>query len=88
MDPEQPARRHRRRVVRPAGTVGGDEAALRTSVPVPAADEVTWARPPADAASADRTPVRRAPDDEDVGWGAAASDSNDERLTRDRPPHW
>lgn len=31
---------------------------------------------------------RRAPDDEDVGWGAPVDDSNDELLTRDRPPHW
>jgi hypothetical protein len=31
-------------------------------------------------------PVRSA-DDTDVGWGEA-SDANDDRLRRDKPPHW
>lgn len=75
--------------MRPAGTVGGDEANLRTSLPAPAPDEVTWGTPAQPEASPARPqPARRAPDDEDVGWGAPASDSNDDRLTRDRPPHW
>lgn len=29
----------------------------------------------------------RSRDDSDVGWGDA-TDSNDDRLRRDRPPHW
>jgi hypothetical protein len=74
-------------VVRPAGTVGGDDANLRSSFPAPAPEEV-----PAPS-GADRPPTRRtapgrAPDDEDVGWGAPGADSNDDRLARDRPPHW
>lgn len=77
-------------MVRPAGTVGGDEANLRSSLPAPSSgDAVTWGRP-VGGGEASGTPgrVRRAPDDEDVGWGAPVSDSNDDRLTRDRPPHW
>ncbi len=75
--------------MRPAGTVGGDEANLRSSFPAPTpADEVTWARPAPEAPAGPPHGPVRAPDDEDVGWGAPASDSNDDRLTRDRPPHW
>jgi len=29
----------------------------------------------------------RAADDSDVGWGDA-DDANDDRLRRDKPPHW
>ena len=76
-------------MVRPAGTVGGDEANLRSSLPAPSSDDaVTWGRPVDGEAHAAAGRVRRAPDDEDVGWGAPGSDSNDDRLTRDRPPHW
>ena len=78
-------------MVRPAGTVGGDETNLRSSFPAPPPNEAaTWGRT-AGGGEAQGTPgpVRRAPDDEDVGWGAPpVSDSNDDRLTRDRPPHW
>ncbi|MDC7123107.1 hypothetical protein OMK64_16365 [Cellulomonas fimi] len=35
----------------------------------------------------DRALPLRALDDSDVGWGREP-DSNDERLRRDRPPHW
>jgi hypothetical protein len=80
-------RKRRRRAVRPAGTVGGDEANLRSSFPAPAPDEVTWGKQtPGSSARPART--SRAPDDEDLGWGAPAADSNDDRLNRDRPPHW
>lgn len=87
--PGQPSRRRPRRVVRPAGTVGGDEANLRTALPVSPPDDLTWGRPtPGGDPSGAGAPVRRAPDDEDVGWGAPVVDSNDDRLSRDRPPHW
>ena len=76
----------RRRAVRPAGTVGGDEANLRSSLPLPPPDESAWGRAPGQGQRPE--PVRRAPDDEDVGWGARSDDTNDDRLTRDRPPHW
>ncbi len=89
MTPE-PRRHPRRRVVRPAGTVGGDEANLRSSFPAPQAPEGQSPDRDGSGASLASPPRagRRAPDDEDVGWGAPAPDSNDDRLARDRPPHW
>ncbi|WP_456788387.1 hypothetical protein [Cellulomonas sp. P5_C5] len=30
----------------------------------------------------------RSADDSDVGWGDRATDSNDDRLHQDKPPHW
>lgn len=35
-------------------------------------------------------PVRRAPDDSDVGWGERVADPSDDdrRYLEDRPPHW
>lgn len=30
----------------------------------------------------------RSADDSDAGWGERSSDANDERLLRDKPPHW
>lgn len=30
----------------------------------------------------------RSDDDDDVGWGEPAEDDDDERFTRERPPHW
>lgn len=75
--------------MRPAGTVGGDEANLRSSFPAPSSDDaLTWGRRAAGEARATPGRIHRAPDDEDVGWGAPVSDSNDDRLARDRPPHW
>jgi len=79
--------------VRPAGTVGGDDRVLRSSLPAPGAQSTQDAQdaqdvrtsPPAPPAAA--TPAR-APDDLDVGWGPAVDDSNDDRLTREKPPHW
>ncbi len=44
---------------------------------------------PSGGPPADTEPVR---DDTDVGWGddagVAASESEDDRWLRDRPPHW
>lgn len=101
--------------MRPAGTVGGDETWLRSSVPAavpnPAAalDPVTGEAPVRDPVSVPATqqastttasaptapapvhePVvaRRSLDDSDLGWGDRADDSNDDRLQRNRPPHW
>ncbi|MCL2463539.1 MAG: hypothetical protein FWF28_00505 [Micrococcales bacterium] len=88
MTDDQP--RRPRRVVRPAGSVGGDESNLRSSCVAPS-DEVRQASSFAvslGSGPARPTSVRRAPDDEDVGWGAPVADSNDDRLRRDRPPHW
>jgi hypothetical protein len=38
----------------------------------------------------DETPVLpvRSPDDTDAGWGERPEPDDDERLNRDRPPHW
>jgi hypothetical protein len=49
--------------------------------------------PPADRRPArpDDDPVlpEQSRDDTDLGWGERASqDDDDERLLRDRPPHW
>jgi len=30
----------------------------------------------------------RSQDDTDIGWGEAPEPDDDERLYRDRPPHW
>ena len=30
----------------------------------------------------------RSPDDTDVGWGEQPEPDDDERLYRERPPHW
>lgn len=38
----------------------------------------------------DETPVlpTRSRDDTDVGWGEPPESGDDDRFTRDRPPHW
>lgn len=81
----RPARRSRR-VVRPAGTVGGDDANLVSSHPAVAADPPPVGKPVAPVAE----PVvgGRSADDTDVGWGDREAGSNDDRLTQDKPPHW
>jgi len=97
MDDEPTRPRPRRRASRPAGTVGGDETVLRSSFPAPseatAESAEAAAEPAADAAPPltgrrEHRGGRRAPDDQDVGWGAPVDDSNDDRLSRERPPHW
>ncbi len=90
MPSDEPREPRRRRAVRPAGTVGGDEANLRSSFPAAGNDEPPPPAPQAGEPTAPGVPgsARRAPDDEDVGWGARVDDSNDDRLTRERPPHW
>jgi len=91
---EQRRRTGGRRAVRPAGTVGGDERWLRSTVPAPA---VTSPGAPPDRSTADPSTAeaaaepalpRRSLDDSDLGWGDRADDSNDERLQQNRPPHW
>ncbi|MDM7830636.1 hypothetical protein [Cellulomonas edaphi] len=76
-----------RRAVRPAGTVGTDDAVLVSSHPAAPAPD----RP--EPVSAAPSPVRepaidlRSADDTDLGWGEAGG-GNDDRLQRDKPPHW
>ena len=85
-DGTPPARRPRR-VVRPAGTVGGDDANLLSTHPVLPVHPQPAAR---EAAAAPPEPVvaTRSADDTDVGWGERDGGSNDERLSQDKPPHW
>lgn len=85
---EQRRRAGGRRAVRPAGTVGGDERWLRSTVPAPAV--ASPAAPPDRSAAEVAEPAipRRSLDDSDLGWGDRADDSNDERLQQNRPPHW
>jgi hypothetical protein len=93
----RPTSRPSRRAVRQAGTVGTDDSILVSSHPaVPVADVPDPARADAnqpDANQPDAAGVRepaipvRSADDTDVGWGEA-SDANDDRLRRDKPPHW
>lgn len=90
---EQPADRPRRprRAVRAPGTVGRDESVLRTVLPAapatPAASTVP-APSQSPAPDDDRALPVRSLDDGDVGWGERRTDSNDDRLRRDVPPHW
>ncbi|GIG28967.1 hypothetical protein Cma02nite_15670 [Cellulomonas marina] len=81
--------------MRPAGTVGDDESVLRASLPAPAPapapapDPDEGHRPPRDALTPPRSSsgLPHSPDDSDVGWGAPDT-ADDERITRERPPHW
>ena len=80
--------------MRRAGTVGTDDDLLVSTLPA-----MTGQRPDGQAPGAGgdrRVPVvapderaipLRSLDDGDVGWGGGA-DTNDDRLARDRPPHW
>jgi hypothetical protein len=93
----RPTSRPSRRAVRQAGTVGTDDSILVSSHPaVPVADVPDPTRADANQPDANQPnaagvrepaiPVRSA-DDTDVGWGEV-SDANDDRLRRDKPPHW
>lgn len=86
-------RRPSRRAVRPAGTVGTDDEILRsTHAAAPTADERTRGEQPVvkpglvGTGAEPALPIRSL-DDDDLGWGES-SDGNDERLRRDKPPHW
>jgi hypothetical protein len=54
--------------------------------PEPVPDQPASVRPP----DPDDTPVLplRSPADTDVGWSEQPEPDDDERLNRDRPPHW
>jgi len=88
--------------VRQSGTVGSDETVLRSTLPAarpttgPSSErgpgDETPGRSHAGAAadrSGDALLALRSADDSDEGWGGPAGrDDNDDRLARDRPPHW
>lgn len=44
--------------------------------------------PGADPAPQEQADAVKAREDTDATWGARASDSNDDQLRRDVPPHW
>jgi hypothetical protein len=80
--------------VRPSGTVGGDDAALVSRLPaLPSAGteqsaEARDAGPARQVADRETGVPMRSADDSDLGWGGGSGDSNDDRLQRDKPPHW
>ncbi|MDM7855526.1 hypothetical protein [Cellulomonas alba] len=85
-------RRGPRRAVRAPGPVGGDSRALLSRLPALPRGQASTADAQ-DAAPSPSTepepPVAfRSKDDSDVGWGSRSDDSNDDRLERDKPPHW
>lgn len=78
--------------MRAPGPVGRDTRALLSRLPALPREQVSTPDPQ-DAAPSSRTdaepPVAfRSKDDSDVGWGSRSEDSNDDRLERDKPPHW
>ncbi|MBO9553199.1 hypothetical protein [Cellulomonas sp.] len=90
---DRPTGKAPRRAVRRAGTVGNDDTVLVSTLPAfPAQDaRATTTGPAASEATSTGTPdpavAVRSADDSDVGWGGS-DDSNDDRLHRDKPPHW
>ncbi len=90
-DPADAPTRRPRRAVRQAGTVGGDDAVLVSTLP--ALPDIDAALPaqvaaPAPAPAPDPVVALRSADDSDLGWGEREGGSNDDRLSRDKPPHW
>ena len=57
-----------------------------TKPPDAAPDQPAKVRPPV----GDDEPVLpvRSPADTDIGWGEPPEPDDDERLSRERPPHW
>ncbi|MCC2307171.1 hypothetical protein [Cellulomonas chengniuliangii] len=62
---------------------------MNQSSPPASGEPVDPPKPPPVRRVIDDTPLipERSADDSDTGWGDG-SDSNDERLRRDVPPHW
>ncbi|MCL2092489.1 MAG: hypothetical protein FWH11_15035 [Micrococcales bacterium] len=71
-----------RRAVRPAGTVGGDEADLRHVLPAPQPRSADPARP----SRPDQPDAVPSHDETAEGWSEPPDDPN--RLLAERPPHW
>jgi len=87
---DRPTGKTPRRAVRRAGTVGNDDAILVSTLPAfPDGDDPrpTIAPPATPSGVPDPAVAIRSADDSDVGWGGS-DDSNDDRLHRDKPPHW
>jgi len=80
--------------VRRAGTVGTDDDLLVSTLPAMPGQRPDGRAPGAGVdrraqvvAPDERAVPLRSLDDGDVGWGGGP-DTNDDRLARDRPPHW
>ncbi|WP_315094675.1 hypothetical protein [uncultured Cellulomonas sp.] len=80
--------RRSRRAVRHAGTVGTDDAVLVSTHPALPTSPAPTAAPEPSVTAAEPVVATRSADDTDVGWGEAEGGSNDDRLSRDKPPHW
>lgn len=83
------------RSVLPVAAPGRSRPGASTSATEPTPADPT-SRPGEHATPAQRTgPAADDPavpgrslDDRDLGWGERVEDSNDDRLRRDKPPHW
>lgn len=89
--------RRPRRAVRPPGTVGTDESVLISTHPAapppapptpPAATGAVPVRPDEQADAGDLWRSTRSLDDSDRGWGRDETSPDDDRLRREKPPHW
>ena len=82
--------RRPRRAVRPAGTVGTSDDVLLSRLPTPEEEGPSSSSsgpvPGAPQEPADPAVALRSRADSDVGWGERPED--DDRITRERPPHW
>ena len=67
-----------------AGSTAARPAARPTARPVAGAPTRRTAADPSD----DLWRATRSVDDADQGWGREEPSSNDERLRREKPPHW
>lgn len=94
-----PGRGRRRRYVAPPHNLGPSADALfatpSTAAPAPAREpdgtapgEPQIERPTSGGVAGGDVLPDRATEDTDAAWGEREGDGNDERLHRDRPPHW
>ena len=59
---------------------------MATMTPDPAPEQPVRVRPP-DPRDEPGLPTQ-SQDDTDIGWGEPPAPDDDERLSRERPPHW
>ncbi|GIG19732.1 hypothetical protein Cch01nite_04560 [Cellulomonas chitinilytica] len=78
--PRTPAQASTPHAPAPRASAAAGSAAHAAAAHAPAAQ--------APASTPDPAVALRSADDSDVGWGGGSIDSNDDRLHRDKPPHW
>jgi hypothetical protein len=84
------------KVSAPEPTAGPSDDRASSSPPRPTAtgpaadlaERVAAGRRTGPADGDDPALAGRSLDDGDLGWGERVEDSNDDRLRRDKPPHW